>query len=158
MIAWLEAHPNFYEILRYLIAGGLTTLLSLVTHYGFCFLFAQKEKCTTPGFGARLRWFGQMVNRANAKQMALASILSWIISVLFAFWINRGMVFRAQNSGNAWAELGKFAAGRIVSYLLFELGLAQLLKKWGVNNMVNRVITTVLVMVFNYVVSKFIVF
>ena len=31
---YLEKHPKQYELLRYLIAGGLTTVLSMVISYG----------------------------------------------------------------------------------------------------------------------------
>ena len=37
---YLQAHEKQYELLRYLIAGGLTTLLSMVIHYGCCFIMA----------------------------------------------------------------------------------------------------------------------
>ena len=30
------------------------------------------------------------INRANNVQMSLSSAISWVIAVLFAYWINRG--------------------------------------------------------------------
>lgn len=157
---WLQAHGKVYELLRYLIAGGLTTVLSIILHYLMCFLLAPRSEFTGSGLMDRLRWFADNVNAANGWQAALASIVSWVISVLFAFWINRGMVFQVKGGTrkDQTKELAEFAGGRIVSYLVFELGLMELLKLWGVSNIVNRLITTVLVMIFNYVVSKFWVF
>ena len=55
-------------------------------------------------------------------------------------------------------ELGEFALGRVLSFALFEEGMAYLLKLIGVSNVVNRIIVLVAVMIFNYVVSKFWVF
>lgn len=152
-----KKHPKEMELLRYLIAGGLTTLLSMVIHYGFCFLFAEKE--TFIG-GSLIGWVVDAINSATPTQMSIASAISWVISVLFAFWINRVMVFQVEKAtaGKVLTELVQFAGSRIVSFLVFEQGLMLLLKQMGVSNIVNRIIVLVFVMVFNYVASKFWIF
>lgn len=157
---WLDTHEKLYELLRYVIAGGLTTVLSILIHYGVCFLLVQRVPLQESGLIAWLKWFAANVNLADPMQTAIASIISWVLSVLFAFWINRSMVFRVEggNKGSVLKELGEFAGGRVVSYLVFELGLMEVLKAIGISNIVNRLITTILVMIFNYVVSKFWVF
>lgn len=155
--AYLDSHPKQDELLRYLIAGGLTTLLSMVIHYGLCFLMVEKQ----PFAGGNLiAWVVDAINRATPLQLSIASAVSWVISVLFAFWINRWMVFRPGKAtvGQILLELVQFAGSRIVSFLVFEQGLMQLLKLIGVSNVVNRVVVLVFVMVFNYVASKFWVF
>ena len=80
--------------------------------------------------------------------------------MLFAFWINRKMVFQVKGGTGASVlrELGEFALGRVLSFALFEEGMAYLFKLIGVSNVVNRIIVLVVVMIFNYVVSKFWVF
>ena len=100
------------------------------------------------------------INAATAKHVMIANAVSWVIAVLFAFWINRKMVFRVQGGTGASVlrELGEFALGRVLSFALFEEGMAYLLKLIGVSNVVNRIIVLVAVMIFNYVVSKFWVF
>ena len=87
---YLEKHPKQYELLRYLIAGGLTTVLSMVISYGMEFLLAARPE-RTAGF---LRWLIDCINAATARQVMIANVVSWVIAVLFAFWINRRMVFR----------------------------------------------------------------
>ena len=151
---YLNTHEKQYEMIRYLFAGGLTTLLSMVVHYGCCFLMAEKA----PYDGNLIPWLVDSINRANNVQMSVASAISWVIAVLFAYWINRGLVFRAQDQGKVLTVLVQFAGSRLVSFLVFEQGLMLLLKLVGVSNIVNRVIVLVFVMVFNYVVSKFWIF
>ena len=151
---YLQAHEKQYELLRYLIAGGLTTLLSMVIHYGCCFILAEKA----PYGGGLIPWVVDSINRANNVQMSIASAVTWVIAVLFAFWINRGMVFHAQGQGKVLTGLVQFAGSRLVSFLVFEQGLMLLLKAVGVSNILNRVVVLVFVMVFNYVVSKFWIF
>ncbi|MBE5800878.1 MAG: GtrA family protein [Clostridiales bacterium] len=154
---YLKTHPKQWELLRYLFAGGLTTLLSMVIHYGVCFLLAEKDAFAG---GNLIAWILDGINRATPVQMSIASGISWVISVLFAFWINRVMVFRVEKAGAGQIikELVQFAGSRIVSFLVFEQGMMLLLKAIGVSNIVNRVIVLVFVMVFNYVASKFWIF
>ena len=159
--AWLKSHEKLWELIRYVVAGGLTTVLSILIDYACCYLLVSAQ----PGLLAReetglipwIKWFLQNVNLADSGQKALASIVSWVLSVLFAYWINRAMVF-APTGKSVWKGLAEFAGGRVVSYLVFELGLMELLKLCGISNVVNRLLVTLLVMVFNYLVSKFWVF
>ena len=148
---YLEKHPKQYELLRYLIAGGLTTVLSMVISYGMEFLLAARPE-RTAGF---LQWVIDCINAATARQVMIANAVSWVIAVLFAFWINRKMVFQVKG-GTGASVLREL--GRVLSFALFEEGMAYLLKLIGVSNVVNRIIVLVVVMIFNYVVSKFWVF
>ena len=153
---YLEKHPKQYELLRYVVAWGLTTVLSMVISYGMEFLLAARPE-RTAGF---LQWVIDCINAATARQVMIANAVSWVIAVLFAFWINRKMVFQVKGGTGASVlrELGEFALGRVLSFALFEEGMAYLLKLAGVSNVVNRIIVLVAVMIFNYVVSKFWVF
>ena len=153
---YLETHQKQYELLRYLIAGGLTTVLSMIISYGVCFILADRP----PMEGNPILWVIACINLATKAQVSIANTLSWIIAVLFAFWINRVMVFQVKGGTKAsvLTELAQFAGGRIVSFLVFEQGLMLLLKLIGVSNIVNRIFVLVFVMVFNYVISKFWIF
>jgi putative flippase GtrA len=141
---YLDSHPKEYELLRYVIAGGLTTLLSLAVFGVFCIAVSVDHT----------------VDGATDLQANIGQILSWIIAVLFAFWINRRMVFQVQGGsrGGIFKELTQFVLSRLVSGVVFELGLFNLLLAVGLSNTVNKVIVLVFVMVFNYVVSKFWIF
>ena len=153
---YLETHEKQYELLRYLIAGGLTTALSMFISYGVCFLLADRA----PLEGNFILWVIDSINRATGVQVSIANGVSWVIAVLFAFWINRVMVFQVKGGTTAGiaTELVQFAGGRIVSFLVFEQGMMLLLKWIGVSNFVNRIVVLVFVMVFNYVISKFWIF
>ena len=153
---YLETHEKQYELIRYVFAGGLTTVLSMVVSYGMCFLLADRA----PLEGNALLWVIDSINRATKAQVSLANTLSWVIAVLFAFWINRVMVFQVEggSASKSGTELVQFAGGRLLSFFLFEQGLMLLLKWIGVSNFVNRIVVLVFVMVFNYVISKFWIF
>ena len=127
----------------------------MVISYGMEFVLAARPE-RTAGF---LQWVIDCINAATARQVMIANAVR-VIAVLFAFWINRKMVFQVKGGTGASVlrELGEFALGRVLSFALFEEGMAYLLKLIGVSNVVNRIIVLVVVMIFNYVVSKFWVF
>ena len=95
--SWLESHQKEYELLRYLVAGGLTTLLSMLISYGVCFILADRATLE----GNFILWVIDSINRATPPQVSAANTISWIIAVLFAFWINRVMVFQVEGGSKA---------------------------------------------------------
>ena len=140
----LTNKQEMLELVRYLIAGVLTTLLSILISYGVYMLLAHDHT----------------INGANPAQVVIGNSVSWVVCVLFAFWINRRMVFRVAGGTRqtVLAELAAFAGARVISWALFEAGLAALLTFVGMQNTINRLVVLVLVTVFNYVASKFWIF
>lgn len=132
------------ELIRYVVAGVLTTLLSIVISYGMYILLSENHT----------------IDGADAAQVMIGNTVSWVVCVIFAFWLNRRMVFRVGGgtAASKGREFVEFVAARAVSLALFEEGFAWLLKQIGITNTVNRLIVLVLVTVFNYVASKFWIF
>lgn len=144
LLTLLKNRPEWLELIRYVIAGALTTLLSLIVSYG-CYMLLSAD---------------HTINGANTLQLMVGNAVSWVAAVIFAFWINRRMVFRVRG-GDAQSkrrEFLEFIAARLASWALLEEGAAALLKLAGLTNFWNRLAILVLVMVFNYVASKFWVF
>ena len=140
----LSDRNEWMELIRYVVAGGLTTLLSLIVSYGCYILLSENHT----------------INGANTLQLMVGNTVSWIVAVVFAFWINRRMVFRVQGGSAAdkRREFLEFVAARAASWALLEEGVAALIKLTGLSNFWNRLVVLVLVTVFNYVASKFWVF
>ena len=140
----LNNREEMLELLRYIIAGVLTTVLSLIVSYGCYILLSDNHT----------------INGANTLQLMIGNGISWIVAVIFAFWINRRMVFRVQGGTrqSKGREFIEFIAARAASWALLEEGVAALIKLLGINNTWNRLIVLVLVTIFNYVASKFWIF
>jgi len=141
---YTEKHEEIWELIRYVVAGALTTAVSLIVSYGMYMVMAADHT----------------INGATAAQVAIGNIISWVVAVIFAFWINRWMVFRVQyhNQKDRFKAFFQFVSARVISLLLFEVGIAALLNVIGLPNLYGRIIVLVLVMIFNYVASKFWVF
>ncbi len=123
------------EIINYIIVGVLTTIVSLIIYYGLVLT---------------------ILNPENALELQIANIISWIISVIFAYITNRKFVFESK-SKNIKSEFLSFVGSRILT-LLFDMGImfvgVSLLSFSDKKNEINLVI----VIVSNYVLSKLFVF
>jgi putative flippase GtrA len=129
------------EVIVYVIAGVLATLVNVGVFTLLCRLFGNN------------RWW-------------LSNFPAIIAAIIFAFFTNRIFVFRSH--GPFWQELWKFFAARALISLLFEYGAMFLLYnligftatwhfvKWDI--VIAKLLTQVLVMVGNYILSKWFIF
>jgi putative flippase GtrA len=125
-----EIYKKNKEVINYIIVGGLTTLVSIVSYWGFRFLI---------------------------KNYIILSIISWILAVTFAYVTNRKFVFESK-SKKIIEEVTKFFTYRLVT-LGLEVGLMALfVSVIGMNDMLSKVILQVVVLVLNYVFSKLFIF
>ncbi len=131
-----ELYKKYKEIINYLIVGGLTTLVSLVVYYLLVFT---------------------ILNPENSIELQIANIVSWIVSVIFAYFTNRKYVFESKNL-NKIKEATKFTTSRISTLLLDMLIMYLGVSLLRFNDKIIKLISQVLVIVGNYILSKLFVF
>ena len=121
------------DVLRYLFFGGLTTLLNIVVFYG-------------------LRKLGVNLNVSN--------FISIVCAVLFAYVVNSVFVFRdkCETLKDHIRPFFKFVGARISTMVIEMGGVWLLVEKLGFPDMAGKVIIQVIVVILNYVFSKFLVF
>ena len=136
------------EVINYLIFGLLTTAVSILSFQLFGYLLGEDA---------------YLVN----------NILSWIISVSFAFVTNKLWVFESKE----WSflvlksEITGFLAARLFSLLVEELGLFLLIGLLNVGKLdfeilgflitgtlIAKVVMQIIVVLLNYFFSKFLIF
>ena len=131
-----ELYFKYKEIINYLIFGVLTSIVSLAVYYGLTLT---------------------VLNPEHAIELQIANIISWISACTFAYFTNRKWVFENKEKANI-KEAGKFYLSR-VSTLLIDMALMFIfVTKLGVNDKIMKIIVQVIVIILNYVFSKFIVF
>ncbi len=129
-------NKNYREIIRYLIVGVLTTVVSLGVYYGLTMTFLDPD---------------------NAVQLQIANVVSWIAAVTFAYFANRKYVFRSENK-NVLQEAAAFFAARIGT-LLMDMGIMFVtVTLLGFSDKIMKLVVQVVVTVANYVFSKLMVF
>lgn len=92
--------------------------------------------------------------------VAATNFISTVIAVLFAFFANKLWVFESKSLAPAVLipELLKFSSGRAFMYFAETFLLVVLVSYLGLAEMAAKIITTVFVVVGNYVFSKKAVF
>lgn len=132
----IDLFNKYKEVVMYLIFGVLTTIVSLVSYYLLTIT---------------------IFNPDNAILLQVANVLSWIISVLFAYITNRKYVFESKNN-NILKEVSSFFGSRLITLLLDMLIMFVGVTLLKGNDKFIKVISQVIVIVSNYIFSKLFVF
>ncbi len=125
---------KYWDVLTYLFFGVLTTVVNYLVYLP-CY------------------------NLLNLSA-GLSNVIAWIVAVTFAFLTNKPFVFKSKDwSWNVvWPELTKFVGCRIGSGVM-ETAILLVAVDWlDWNGNVWKLITAVIVIVWNYIGSKFLVF
>lgn len=137
MQKWIELAKKLYykyeSMILYVFFGGLTTLINFAVHFSARFLGADVPAATT---------------------------VAWFCAVLFAYFTNRKWVFKSRTTGfGAFIkEMASFFGARIFSYLV-EVAIMTAFVKWlGFNELLIKIAANVVVLILNYILSKWIVF
>lgn len=135
-----ELYLKYKELINYIIFGFLTVIVSLSSKWLLLFTIFDSK---------------------NELELQIAIIISWIISVTFAYITNRIFVFESKNI-NKLKEIIKFYLSR-VSTLLIEMLLMGLfidVLKFNTNKEIIFVtlICQIIIIILNYVFSKVFVF
>ena len=118
------------ELVVYLICGFLTFVVSMVVY--------------------------AILSEAFKINVLVENIITWIIAVYFAFSVNRKFVFKS--NGNFTSELIQFYLGRVVTLVVEQAMLYVFIIRLMFNNMTIKSIAQVVIIILNYIISKFIVF
>ena len=127
---------RYEEIIRYLIIGILTTIVSLATYY-ICVLTFLDPK--------------------NAIQLQIANVISWIGSVAFAYITNRIFVFKSK-SKKILKEVTLFSCSRIITLFADMFIMFIMVTALGINDKISKLVVQVVVTILNYIFSKLLVF
>jgi|GEM_PF-16597 putative flippase GtrA len=127
-------YVKYKEMLLYLFFGGLSFVVSIATYALFNVSFGINE--------------------------LIANILSWIITVMFAFLTNRIWVFNSPTNGleEFIKQMVAFYGGRVVTLVVEEVILLVFITLLHFQSMLVKVVAQVIVIVLNYVISKLVIF
>lgn len=127
---------KYEEIIVYLIVGVLNTIVS----WGACFV---AELFLSPDIG----W-----------QNAVINTIGWVAGVVFGYFANRKWVFKSTNP-EIFKEFMAFAGGRVSTWLLDIVIMFVTVNLIRMDYWIAKIfISSVLVMISNYVLSKLFVF
>ena len=125
---------KYWDILMYLIFGVLTTVVNYIVSlpcYNLLHLSA-----------------------------SLSNVIAWAVAVAFAYLTNKPFVFKSHDwsAKTVIPELSKFVGSRVLSGALETAIIFVTVDLLSWNGNVMKLVTSVLVVILNYVASKLIVF
>ena len=126
---------EYKEVINYLIFG----VGSMIVNFASYFIFARLLKIDE----------------------VVSSAMSWFCAVLFAYITNKLFVFESKTTTvkEVIKEYVSFFLARIVTGILCDVGtFAVMVKVLKINDIISKVVTQVMVVILNYVFSKFIIF
>lgn len=127
---------NNKEIVFYLIFGILTTIVSLAVYYALIYT---------------------ILDANVAVELQLANIISWVISVAFAYITNHLFVFNNEENLNMKNCL-KFYMSRLFTLVIDMILMYLLVSICAFNDKVIKLFVQIVVILLNYILSKFIIF
>ncbi len=127
---------KYEEIISYLIVGVLNTLVSWAAWFACAYTFLD----------AQIVW-----------QNFLLSLISWVVGVVFGYFMNRKYVFKSKEP-DMWKEFLQFSGGRVSTWVLDEVMMILMVNVMKIHEGFSKIFVSVLVMIGNYIISKFFVF
>ena len=136
----LEIYDKHKEVINYLIFGILDTVVNLNVKYLLLFT---------------------ILDEANALEIQISVIVSWIAACLFAYFTNRIIVFKSK-SKEILKEVISFFTARIITLGMEMLIMFIFVTVLGLNSnlwvAIWSLIAQAVVIISNYVFSKLIIF
>ena len=125
---------KYWDILSYLFFGGLTTVVNYLVYLP-CY-----------------NWLGISASISN--------VIAWVVAVAFAYLTNKPFVFKSHDWSwkTVGPELTKFVGCRIGSGLIETAIIFVTVDCLAWNGNIWKLITSVLVVILNYIGSKLLVF
>lgn len=155
-----EFYKRHKEIILYFVFGIGTTIISIVSYYLCRVIFPNAE--SVPVW---LAWIFKITSYFGIESnTALPVIVSWFLSVTFAFLTNRVYVFgsTANTVGKFLVEALKLYASRIATLFVDLLIMFLLVDLPGIHNVIYefcaKIFSNIIVLILNYVLSKIFVF
>lgn len=127
---------KYNEVIRYLIIGILTTLVSLSVYYVLVFTIFDPHK---------------------PLDLQIVNIISWVISVTFAYFTNRKFVFKTTHKITIYEAIN-FYTSRLSTLGIDMFLMYLLVTVCNFNDKIIKLIVQVIIIILNYLLSKFIVF
>ena len=128
-----ELFSKYKEVILYLIFGVGTTLVNIVVYY-FC---------------SRI-----------GMETVISTVIAWVLSVLFAYVTNRKYVFESKAVGFVLIlkEAASFFLCRLTTGLLDLAIMVICVDLLHFNDMVIKILSNIIVIIINYVISKLLIF
>ncbi len=137
--AW-GIYRKYEEVWNYLIFGFLAFVVNMAAYW--ISAKALHADSTTP------------------IKVQIATAIAWVVAVIFAYWTNHSFVFKTKlhSMKDFYREFGAFVGARIITYIM-EIAIMFILPTlFGMNDLIAKLVSNVIVIISNYIFSKLWIF
>lgn len=130
----INLYNKHKEVILYLIFGVLTTVINIIVFW--------------------------LCNDLLQVEYKISNVLAWILAVAFAFVTNKLIVFESKNKSKeeTTKEAISFIVARLITLAVDMVLMIVMIDILNINSLIAKVAANVVVIVINYIFSKFIVF
>lgn len=136
IIKWcFDLYLKYFEVLNYLICGGIATVVNVVVY-----AIAEKVWC----------W----------NNVTISTSFAWVISLIVAYILNKIIVFETKglSKKELLKEIWSFFIFRVISGII-DIGFMKItVDIFKFNDVWMKIISNIIVILINYIFSKFIIF
>ncbi len=125
---------KYKDVILYLVFGVFTTVVNIVSYWVCAHVFGMSVMAST--------------------------VIAWALAVFFAYITNRTMVFHssATEKGEILKEIGSFFACRLGTGVVDWVIMFVFVNVLHFNDMIVKIAANFIVIVLNYILSKFVIF
>lgn len=127
-----QLYQKYKEMILYIFFGVCTTAINTVCYY--------------------ICW--DILHIPNVP----STLISWVLAVIFAFVTNKYLVFNSKDNVNIVKEILSFFGCRIATGILDVAIMFLAVDTFFQNGLLWKIISNILVIILNYVASKFYIF
>lgn len=132
----MDFYRKNQQVIRYLIAGILTTVVSLAVYYFIS---------------------GIVINPNSALELQIANVISWVTAVTFAYFVNRKYVFESEDR-HVLKQALTFYVSRLTTLLMDMMLMFVLVICMGIDDRISKLVVQAAILVANYLLSRLVVF
>ena len=150
----ISLFKKYKEPIMYIIVGGLTTVVSFAAQFLAHLIGADLDAVFADGIT-----LASIVALMEEGSTMLATVVSWICSVTFAFFANKIFVFESKEKGKGFViEFFSFYAARLFTFGVELLSMFIFVELLSFNEMGVKLVVQIAILILNYVFSKLIIF
>ncbi len=125
---------KYKDVILYLVFGVLTTVVNIVVYW--------------------------LCVHALGTSVMFGTVAAWALAVFFAYVTNRSMVFHSSATGKSeiLKEIGSFFACRLGTGVVDWVIMFVFVTVLHFNDMIIKILANIIVIILNFVLSKFVIF
>ena len=152
LLNYLNAHPTMYEIIRFVIIGGLATVIDMFFMGVTLYIF---QPANYPSF---LNVFYGATLSPSTISTIIGTAVGFLIGLVFNYIFSIIFVFGAKGNSKSTKGFLLFSFLSAIGLGLHMLGMFLGFNLLKINEWIVKIVMTLIVLIYNYITRKIFVF